>query len=1086
METEAYVSDTDASERLAARLILSLVFWLALAVPSGAGYAQPGTLPVEIEAAVLEDSEGRLSPAQALEAASDYRPLEERQGVPVLDKGFHAATFWLRIRLTSHAPSRQKYYIELANPLLDDVHVYRVTPAGPVLVAVMGDTHPFDTRLVHYRSPVFAAELEPGQSTLWLVRLRSTSSLLTPVRVWDVTHWERHRVAEYSLIAALYGGILIFLFYNLFLFLALQDRTFLYYCLYMGSISLTTFSLSGMSFALFWPDHPSLANHAIPMLLHANIFFATLFVQAFIPPDMQPGRFRRLWLVVGWVSFGLMVASLVLPYTLAIHVFSALAFFAVGGLMVDGMLVLRQGYRPARYFLLAMSVFLVLGAIRLLMAYSLVPQNLFTEWSSQIGVILEAILLSLALADRINTLKQEKEAAQAEAIRNLQRADELKNEFLANTTHELRTPLNGIIGLATGCLEQTYGELNPRQKHVLELMLSSAERLLTLINDILDFTQIREGRLRLHIEPVEVSPVIDNVAEMVQPLIGPKPLSLVIRVEEGMPPVMCDRERLRQVVYNLLSNAIKFTPQGSVRVEVAREGEWARLRICDTGPGMDAAELEKVMQPFERSAPGTIEGTGLGLPITRRLIEAMNGRLRIESSPGQGTCAHVFLPLAREELPERRTAAMRTHASDLLLPGTPVGSSPGRARILVVEDDPVNMRTIVDALVSEGYRVMPVYYGSEVEKAVEDFLPDLVLLDLMLPDMDGYEVCKQLRKRHDEWMLPILVLTARIQEEDIRRAFDAGCNDYITKPFLRKELLARIQAHLSLRSLVRKTRENDELLAEIRHRMQAESDLVTVQRLLASLLDQVEEGLITFDASGRVLGSNRAAHRLLGLEAESASKEAWIFDRFPELSEVARTLLDDANSSKEDCGGRRQVKIAAPDGDGELCLLVGLAEVDDELVYHAIIGRHDCAQESVRTGNVAAAFQAVGEVLMDPDRRLPATPLCDGGGSSDDVEAFRALLVEAMNLSLDAWKRHTGRTKVDLAEESGVWNVYIDKSTPMTRTLDKYLSLERLPRRPRWRKVLQTIEFVLRHLPRESTEHERLVRLKLEIVQRSP
>ena len=109
METEAYVSDTDASERLAARLILSLVFWLALAVPSGAGYAQPGTLPVEIEAAVLEDSEGRLSPAQALEAASDYRPLEERQGVPVLDKGFHAATFWLRIRLTSHAPSRQKY-----------------------------------------------------------------------------------------------------------------------------------------------------------------------------------------------------------------------------------------------------------------------------------------------------------------------------------------------------------------------------------------------------------------------------------------------------------------------------------------------------------------------------------------------------------------------------------------------------------------------------------------------------------------------------------------------------------------------------------------------------------------------------------------------------------------------------------------------------------------------------------------------------------------------------------------------------------------------------------------------------------------
>ncbi|HHH46932.1 MAG TPA: hybrid sensor histidine kinase/response regulator, partial [Thiotrichales bacterium] len=894
METEDYVSDRDASERLAVRLILSLVVWLALSFSPGARHVQAAVPPIEIEAAVLEDPEGALSPSRALEAASDYLPLEERQGVPVLDKGFHAATFWLRVRLVSHAPARQQYFIELANPLLDDVHVYRVTPAGPALVAVMGDVHPFDTRPVRYRNPVFATELEPEQPVLWLVRLRSTSSLLTPIRVWDAAHWQQHRLVEYSLIAALYGGILIFLFYNLFLFLALQDRTFLYYCLYMGSVSLTTFSLSGMSFVLFWPDHPSLANHAIPMLLYSNIFFATLFVQAFIPPAMQPGRFQRLWRVVGWLSFGLMVASLVLPYTLAIHIFSALAFFAVGGLMVDGMLVLHQGYRPARYFLLAMSVFLVLGAVRLLMAYSLVPQNLFTEWSSQIGVILEAILLSLALADRINTLKQEKEAAQAEAIRNLQRADELKNEFLANTTHELRTPLNGIIGLATGCLEQTYGELNPRQRHVLELMLSSAERLLTLINDILDFTQIREGRLRLHIEPVEISPIIDNVAEMVQPLIGPKPLSLVIRVEEGMPPVLCDRERLRQVVYNLLSNAIKFTSEGSVRIEVARQGECARLRICDTGPGMDESELEKVMQPFERSAPESVEGTGLGLPITRRLVDAMQGRFEIESRPGQGTCAQVLLPLAEGETAERKPAtASRAHAQELLLPGKPVGETPGQARILVVEDDPVNMRTIVDALVTEGYRAMPVYYGSEVEKAVEEFLPDLVLLDLMLPDMDGYDVCMHLRERHDEWILPILVLTARVQEEDIRRAFNAGCNDYITKPFLRKELLARIRAHLSLRSLVRKTRENDELLAEIRHRMQTESDLVMLQRLLVSLLDQVEEGLITFDVRGRVLGINQAARRLLGLESVSDSEEIRIFEYFPELSDLARSLLDE-------------------------------------------------------------------------------------------------------------------------------------------------------------------------------------------------
>ncbi|RMG29660.1 MAG: hybrid sensor histidine kinase/response regulator [Gammaproteobacteria bacterium] len=954
----------------------------------------------------------------------------------------------------------------------------------------MGDLHPFATRPVPYRNPVFVADLAAGAGGQWLVRIESTSSLLTPVRVWEPDAWRRHQLATYSLIAALYGGILIFLVYNFSLFLALRDRPFFFYCLYMGSVALTTFSLSGMSFQLLWPDAPNLANRIIPLLLFANLFFGTRFLQAFVRPEVQPRFFVILWRIVLVVALVLMGAALVVPYTLSIHLFSALALISVTGFVIDGILVLRRGYLPARFFLLAMSVFLTLGTVRLLMAYTVVPQNLFTEWASQIGVILEAILLSLALADRINVLEREKEQAQAEAIRNLQRADELKNEFLANTTHELRTPLNGIIGLATGCLEGTYGRLDDRQRHVIELMLTSAERLLVLINDILDFSQIREGRLRLHLEPVEVHPLIDNALEMVQPLIGAKPLRLETRIEAALPALYCDRERLRQVLYNLLSNAIKYTQAGRVWVEAYREGDRAHLRVCDTGPGMDAAQVENVMRPFERAAPGTVEGTGLGLPITRRLAEAMGGRFGLESAPGRGTCAHLWLPLATQgqrveqegtTLPDVHADARRMPA--WLPPRTAVGPAPGKARILVVEDDPVNMRTVVDVLTTAGYLVMPVYRGKEVREAVRTFLPDLVLLDLMLPDLDGYAVCRELRKEQDSWQLPILVLTARIREEDIRRAFEDGCNDYITKPFLRKELLARIEAHLGLRSLVRKMRENDELLAEIRHRMQAESDLATAQRLLVALLDQADEGLVAFAVDGRVLGSNRAAREMLGVtDAEIRSTN--LFTLVPELREIVERRL--AARPGNGCGERLRLRLALAGKDEALCLVLGMAEVDDERIFHAVLGKAACEADSPRVQEVAAAFQAVGERLIHGEGPLPVSPLCESVPGEDQGETFRRLLVEGMQLALAAWKRHTGRTKVDLAEESGIWNVYIDKSTPMTRTLDKYLSLDRLPRRPRWRRVLQTIEFVLRHVPRESSEHERLVRMKLEIVQHSP
>ncbi|MCA9543539.1 MAG: response regulator, partial [Myxococcales bacterium] len=407
-------------------------------------------------------------------------------------------------------------------------------------------------------------------------------------------------------------------------------------------------------------------------------------------------------------------------------------------------------------------------------------------------------------------LKAAREAAERLAIQNRQltHVDRLREEFLAKTSHELRTPLNGIIGLARSLLDGAQGELRPGVTQNLDMIVSSGRRLASLINDILDFSALREDALTVHLAPVEAVGVVDRAVAILRPLLDAKRLAVRDTLPGDLPLVLADEDRLEQVLLNLLGNAAKFTDEGQITVRAQVEGERIRFEVTDTGPGIDAGLHERIFQAFDQgdadvdTARG---GTGLGLPIARQLVEAQGGQIGVRSVPGQGSTFWYTLPVAQgvdhlAARTPRRSVKPAGKPQTVVL--EPVGDQPrpgDGARILVVDDEPVNLQVVLQHLQPQGFTVHTALGGRAALDRLNGGLEvDAIILDVMMPDLDGLAVTEAIRQTRHGVALPILLLTAKNQTGDLIAGLGAGANDYVTKPVDGPELIARLRTHLTL------------------------------------------------------------------------------------------------------------------------------------------------------------------------------------------------------------------------------------------------------------------------------------------------
>jgi signal transduction histidine kinase/CheY-like chemotaxis protein len=407
--------------------------------------------------------------------------------------------------------------------------------------------------------------------------------------------------------------------------------------------------------------------------------------------------------------------------------------------------------------------------------------------------------LNLSLEEKIRERTLEIEQSREELLVAKEKAEEstmAKSQFLSNMSHEIRTPLNGIIGLTEIMLQET-GE--PKIRKMLTTVKYSADTLLGIINDILDFSKIEAGKITFESIPVDLHYILKRMMEVLRHKAEQKGLRFILTVHPDVPPfVVGDKVKLNQILMNLLGNAIKFTNTGEVRLEVrvkSKEKDRCTLEfsVIDTGIGIEPEKKQQIFESFTQSNLSISRlygGTGLGLSITKKLVDMQGGRIEIESSLKKGSAFIVRIPfLLHPKKPPKIQEKPRTKIT---------ASFPGK-RILLVEDNAINQYVATALLRKWKFEVVIANHGAEALEILKEHTFDLVLLDLHMPVMDGFETCSRIRQgdgmNHNK-EVPIVALTADAFEENKAKVLEAGMNDFAGKPINQKELLHKITSIL--------------------------------------------------------------------------------------------------------------------------------------------------------------------------------------------------------------------------------------------------------------------------------------------------
>lgn len=467
----------------------------------------------------------------------------------------------------------------------------------------------------------------------------------------------------------------------------------------------------------------------------------------------------------------------------------------------------------------------------------------------------------------------EEEQRRAEQLAELDRA---KTAFFSNVSHEFRTPLTLMLGPLRDLLAQSKDPLSPAVQEQLELVSRNGERLLRLVNTLLDFSRIEAGRMRAVYQPTDLAHFTSGLASTFRSVIEKAGLRLAVDCREIGEPVYVDCDLWEKIVMNLLSNAFKFTFEGEIAVSLERAGREAELRVVDTGSGIPPEELPRLFERFHRVANArgrTFEGSGIGLALTEELVKLHGGSIQVKSAVGRGTAFTVRIPLGQDHLPQKQVDGSRAQAYSLggaaafaeealrwipdgignqdcmaaskeLTPARPPDSRAvaPRARVLLADDNS-DMRQYLARILEDEHDVEAVADGQAALEAVRARPPDLVLSDIMMPGLDGFELLKALRADKQLKAIPIILLSARAGEESRVEGIDAGADDYLVKPFSARELLARVRTHIDL---ARARREAEEALRALAESLEAQvrertRDLEQRNAELLAQSDQVRE-----------------------------------------------------------------------------------------------------------------------------------------------------------------------------------------------------------------------------------------------------
>ena len=376
------------------------------------------------------------------------------------------------------------------------------------------------------------------------------------------------------------------------------------------------------------------------------------------------------------------------------------------------------------------------------------------------------------------------------ALKESQRYNRLKDQFVATVSHEIRTPMNGVIGMSA-LLSET--ELTPEQREYNNIINSSARALLTIINDILDFSKIKAGKLMIEEISFNIKKLLNDIVAIQFENAQKRGNELVLSIDKSVPEyIMGDPTRIRQILNNLIGNAVKFTENGIIHISLrVTDEDKLELVVKDTGIGIPEDKLAHIFDKFTQADSSTTRrfgGTGLGLAITRELVECMKGSIQVRSKIGEGTLFTIVLPLLRsEESPEVQTPEQNAKETDVN-----ASYDWSNKKVLLVEDNVINQKVAYNMLNINGLRIDIADSGKAALEKIERENYDCILMDIEMPEMDGIETTRQIRKKPKFRNIPILAVTAHAQEGVSESYFSAGMNDYVSKPLTKQNIREKV------------------------------------------------------------------------------------------------------------------------------------------------------------------------------------------------------------------------------------------------------------------------------------------------------
>lgn len=690
--------------------------------------------------------------------------------------GFNSSSYWLTVQLHNENPTNVRRILEMQFPLLDEFEVALVYQGDIVYRFQTGDKYPYNHRPLADRYFLFPLDIPAGESRLF-IRASTKGTLNLPLKLWTESALWQARMVSLLAQGAFFGILLVMSIYNGFLFFATRDRSYLYYVIYVSMFAVHQACVRGFVFQYAWPEGIPWNDHIQDYFVIFTVTAALMFFKEFLSLSTQKPALNRALKVLIWAWISVAAVGALLDKSVLVWISSMGTVVSVVIAYVSAIVLWLQGFRPAKLFLLAWLCLLTSVLIYVTKNHGLLPSNFFTEYSLQIGSIIEVCLLSFALADRINYLKRNEQSATEMAIRAESEVN-AKKDFLSKVSHEIRTPMNGVLGMIQ-LLQIT--QLNGTQKRYADIIYRSAKALTNVISDILDYSKMEKGKLDLQLSNVNVRELMTDMQSIFATPAAEKNIQLIQEVDAKLPEtIRVDEVRVRQILINIISNAVKFTDHGQVKITAKPMGDnLVNFEVEDTGLGMSQQQVDKVFAEHLDSDPHQTDGAGLGLVISRQLIELFGGELSIKASKQTGTSVSFYLPMVQQ-------------AEVLIAPQEePIAfTKPARSyskTILVVDDDVPSQEVVQSMLQRMGHRVCVVENGQEALSAVRDNEQywDMIFMDCEMPQMNGFEAVQRIREWEKEKGFEkavVVGLSAHNHPTYLRRCIQSGMQTYLIKP----------------------------------------------------------------------------------------------------------------------------------------------------------------------------------------------------------------------------------------------------------------------------------------------------------------